>query len=54
MSFKNKMLKMEQYRAGVITFNHNFGFMPERNPLSFANSDELRKIQNRQKKKKHG
>jgi hypothetical protein len=50
---KNKSVKTEKFKSGTQLINSRAWLsVPERNPLSFANSDELRKIQNRNKKKK--
>lgn len=49
---KHKSLKKEQFTAGKEEFGSGYFSKPEKNPLKFANSDELRKIQNRSRKRR--
>lgn len=54
MSLKNKGKINDLRRSGVLNFkvNETYFIDPQSGPLMFANSDEFRKISNRNKKKK--
>lgn len=53
MSFKNKSALNEGRKSGKLNFKAIGYFdLPAKNPLMFANSDELSKIQNRNRKRK--
>lgn len=49
---KNKALSQEKYLGGTnIIRTNSYVYAPTRDPLSFVNSDEFRKMQNRNKKR---
>ena len=49
---KHKTSVSEKYSSGTIQDTHRWWANIEKGPLMFANSDELRKMQNRNRKNK--
>lgn len=53
MSVKNKSQLRDQFKKGKQLFNSRYWFgLPASDPLKFANSSELDKIKNRNRKNK--
>jgi len=51
MSIKNKAEISDQFKSGKLNFTNWLGV--QKGPEKFFNSDEFRKIKNRNRKKKH-